>query len=116
MLLKTKTDVSAFYSTEPRLSGLVELCKTEMGASEVWLFGSRARGDHAENSDWDVMAIINDDAPDRMTHPETLWSVKRKVDLPLDLVAVKQSDFLTAQDAMTTLSYEVKSEGVRIDV
>ena len=27
------------------VKGLVKLCKTEMRASEVWLFGSRARGD-----------------------------------------------------------------------
>ena len=64
------------------LSTLVELCRAELRAEEVWLFGSRARGDCHDDSDWDVMAIIDDLAPDDMTDPMTLWQVKRRVDLP----------------------------------
>lgn len=98
------------------LSTLVELCRAELRAEEAWLFGSRARGDCHDDSDWDVMSIIDDLAPDDMTDPMTLWQVKRRVDLPLDLLAVKKSDFLSAQNAVTTLSHEVKREGVRLDV
>jgi predicted nucleotidyltransferase len=32
---------------------------------QVWLFGSRARGDARVDSDWDFMAILADDAPDQ---------------------------------------------------
>ena len=42
---------------------LVELCKLELGAMEVWLFGSRAHCDFYINSDYDLLAIVPDDAP-----------------------------------------------------
>jgi predicted nucleotidyltransferase len=29
---------------------------------DLWLFGSRARGDHRPDSDWDVMAVVPDEA------------------------------------------------------
>ncbi|MYA87544.1 MAG: nucleotidyltransferase domain-containing protein [Boseongicola sp. SB0662_bin_57] len=109
-------EISSACMPDKSLSTLVELCRTDLRAEEVWLFGSRARGDFHDDSDWDVMAIIDDNAPDDMTDPMTLWQVKKRVDLSLDLLAVKKSDFLSAQNAVTTLSHEVKREGVRLDV
>ena len=41
-----RTNVEKFYLTEPRLLQLIESCKTEIKAIQVWLFGSRVRGDH----------------------------------------------------------------------
>ena len=35
------------------------------GAETVYLFGSRARGDHREDSDWDLALILPDDAERR---------------------------------------------------
>ncbi len=29
--------------------------------AEAYLFGSRARGDHQKNSDWDILILINED-------------------------------------------------------
>lgn len=29
--------------------------------AEAWLFGSRARGDNREDSDWDVVILVDDD-------------------------------------------------------
>ena len=109
-------EISSVRKSDKCLSTLVELCRAELRAEEVWLFGSRARGDFHDDSDWDVMVIIDDEAPDDMTDPMTLWQVKKRVDLPLDLLAVKKSDFLSAQNVVTTLSHEVKREGVRLDV
>lgn len=109
-------EISSSRTPDKCLSTPVELCRTDLCAEEVWLFGSRARGDFHDDSDWDVMAIIDDNAPDDMTDPMTLWQVKKRVDLSLDLLAVKKSDFLSAQNAVTTLSHEVKREGVRLDV
>ncbi|WP_407670324.1 nucleotidyltransferase domain-containing protein [Paracoccus solventivorans] len=33
------------------------LCRTELFAEEIWLFGSRARGDYRSDSDWDTPHI-----------------------------------------------------------
>lgn len=101
---------------EPALVALVDLCKKELRAEEVWLFGSRARGDNHAYSDWDLLAILPDDATDGMLDPVTLWNLKRKTALNADLLAVKRSDFEEAQDCVTALARIVKDEGIRVDV
>lgn len=49
--------VEGFFREEPRLRDLMTLCRTELWAEEVWLFGSRARGDHHKHSDWDILIV-----------------------------------------------------------
>lgn len=36
--------------------------KTMASDSKVWLYGSRARGDSREYSDWDLLLLLNKDA------------------------------------------------------
>lgn len=110
----TRIDMRAEHE-HPRLDGLIALCRSELGAEEVWLFGSRARGDHHPDSDWDLLAILPDDAPEEALDPVRVWQVRRRSGLNADLLVVTRSDFLDAQDSMTTLSAIVAREGVRID-
>lgn len=97
------------------LAELIALCRSELGAEEVWLFGSRARGDHHPDSDWDLLAILPDDAPEEALDPVLVGQVRRRSGLNADLLVVTRSDFLDAQDSVTTLSAIVAREGVRVD-
>ena len=40
---------------------------------QVWLFGSRARGDARVDSDWDFMAIPANDAPEQDLDLASVW-------------------------------------------
>jgi predicted nucleotidyltransferase len=53
---------------------------------QVWLFGSRARGDAHADSDWDFMAILADDAPEQDLDVASVW--QRLRDLRLRRVEV----------------------------
>ena len=44
---------------QPAIEGIVALVHPEA----VLLFGSRARGDSDETSDWDLFVVLPDDAP-----------------------------------------------------
>jgi len=99
-----------------QLKTLVDLCRSELRAEQVWLFGSRARGDHRPESDWDLLAILPDDTPEETLDPMNLWMLRRKSGLHADLLGVRLSDFIDAQDSVTTLSRIVRDEGVRLDV
>lgn len=101
-------------AAEPRLARLVELCKTELGAAEVWLFGSRARGEAGPGSDWDLLAVLPDGAA-AADDPLRAWAVKRLSGLPADLLTVTLADFRDAQGTVNTLSHAVAREGVRLD-
>lgn len=94
---------------------LVDLCKRDLRASEVWLFGSRARGDHRADSDFDLLAIIPDDAPLGIDTPVSTFRLRRLSGAHADLLTVRMGDFLAARDTLNTISHTVAREGVRVD-
>src|SRR5699024_725833 len=94
---------------------LVRLCKTEMSAAEVWLFGSRARGDNSEDSDWDILAVIPDDAPSEIDAPAAAFRIRRRSGAFADLLTARARDFEGACDVPNTISYAVFQEGIRLD-
>ena len=105
-----------FAAAEPQLAALVASCKSDLQASEVWLFGSRARGEARSGSDWDILAVIPDDAPPSVDKTSNIWKVKRRSGVRADLLTVRMSDFIEALDTVNTLSHAVVREGVRLDV
>jgi uncharacterized protein len=108
----TRRDI-ALLPTEMRR--LVDLCKQEMKASEVWLFGSRARGDCHKDSDYDVLAIIPDDVPAEVDTPVAAFRLRRKSKAHADLLTARLSDFVAARGTPNTISYTATHEGVRLD-
>ena len=42
----------------------IEAIAAHTSAEQIILFGSRARGDHDEGSDWDLLVIVPDGTPD----------------------------------------------------
>lgn len=99
------------------LERLVITLKEQVGALEVWLFGSRARGDHRHHSDYDVLAVVPDesacDLDDLM-----FWIRLRRdnsIRLPLDLMGVSISEHLSCREAPMTICGAVWREGFRLD-
>lgn len=94
---------------------LVSLCKKEMLAEEVWLFGSRARGDNSPDSDFDILAVVPDDAPEDIDSPRAAFKLRRKSKAHADLLTARASDFIGAKSVPNTISYAVAQEGIRLD-
>ena len=94
---------------------LVELCKSEMGASEVWLIGSGARGDHRAESDFDILAVVPDDAPQGVDSPLKAFRLRRQSGAHAELLTARYSDFVSAKTVPNIISYAVVKEGVRLD-
>lgn len=71
------------------VDAIVEYAKPEA----VLLFGSRARGDFDEWSDWDLFVIVPDDATPGAFTPSKLREVirARGVGIPFDAVACRRS-------------------------
>lgn len=107
-------EASSFLEEEPRLSRVIEDCRTILNAKEVWLFGSRARRENHPDSDWDVLAVLDDDTEDSALDPMKWWEIKRASGLYMDLIASRQTDFEEAKDVVTTLSHQIYEDGVRL--
>lgn len=104
----------ALLRGQPALARLVALARERVQAREVWLIGSRARGDATPHSDWDILVVLDDEAAEDAAEPMRLWRLGRDAGLVADIVAERQSDLRAAGDVTTTLAYVAKREGVRL--
>ena len=81
---------------------------------EIRLFGSRARGDFHELSDWDLLVIVPDNAPAEQL--DLVWARRAVRDLHVraDIVPVSRSEFESGRRWVGTLAELVDGEGVRV--
>lgn len=85
----------------------------ELRPEQVWLFGSRARGEARAESDWDLMAILPDDAPEQDLDMVSVWQRLRDlVLLRVEMFTTTRSEFETWRHSLGTLSEIVASTGV----
>lgn len=80
---------------------------------QVWLFGSRARGEARADSDWDFMAILPDDAPEQDLDISSVWQRLRDLRLQrVEVFTMTWSEFETWKRSLGTLEEIVASTGV----
>lgn len=80
---------------------------------QIWLFGSRARGDARVDSDWDVMAILPDDAPEQDLDLVSVWGRLRDLQLKrVELFTTTRSEFDEWNRTVGTLAEIVASTGI----
>lgn len=81
------------------------------GAHQVILYGSRAHGDAAEDSDWNLAVILPDDlAPDQWT-PSTLQPLVTGLGHSFHVVAMQKSVYDEARLNPGTVSNDVWKDG-----
>ena len=85
---------------------------TEWRSQQIWLFGSRSRGDALSASDWDLFAVVPDDMPEDSVGPMATFRLRKESGLPIDVVACHLSNFGDSRDTPNTLAYEVTHGGV----
>lgn len=80
---------------------------------QVWLFGSRARGEARADSDWDFLAILPDDAPDEDFDLASVWGRLRDLRLQrVEVFTMTRSEFETWKRSLGTLAEIVASTGM----
>ena len=98
------------------LKDLLDIVRKEIGPIEVWLFGSRARGDDRPESDWDLLLVVADDTRLDVDDPVLPWRVAKKSGVPSTLLLTRKSDLDEVWGRVNTLGYDLAREGLRIDV
>ena len=80
---------------------------------QVWLFGSRARGEARTDSDWDLMAILPDAAPADDLDTASVWRRLRDLRLRrVEVFTMTRGEFETWRRSLGTLAEIVASTGV----
>ncbi len=80
--------------------------------TQIWLFGSRARGDANPTSDWDLLVVVPDDSGDEVFDPLHIWQIRRDAGVRADLVPCRVRDFEEDRSTPNTLAYEASANGI----
>jgi len=78
----------------------------------IILFGSRARGDYREDSDYDLL-IVKNKIESRKTLMHGLLSEmsKRRLSIPVDILAVEKEKFIQHKNTIGLVYKEIHQEG-----
>ena len=99
---------------DENLKILLDRIVPALNPEAVYLFGSRARGDFHEDSDYDLLVVVPDDTPRERRSVPYAFEASRETRIPADIVPCTRTGFDKAKDHVGTLSYEAKHFGVLI--
>lgn len=97
------------------LRPLLDRIQAAYHPEQVWLFGSRARGDATPSSDWDLLVVVPDETDERLLDPRAVWQMKRGAGVPSDVFVCRRREFYEDRDTVNTLAHVVALEGVLVD-
>ena len=81
---------------------------------QVWLYGSRARGDARPDSDWDLFIVAPDETDERDLSPVAAAELRKGAGVYADLISCRASEFYEDRAVVNTLCNEVVCDGVLI--
>lgn len=108
------TAVAREALADERLARLVAVIVDRLRPEEIWLFGSRARRDAHQDSDYDLFVVVPDDTPGERTNLANTWELTRQASVSAEVLAFRRHVFEQERDLIGTLCYTVAREGVPI--
>lgn len=99
---------------EKLLEEIVERLVREFHPRSIYLFGSRARGDAREDSDYDVLVLLDDPEAGSRTIQVKAYHALRGVGWPVDAIVMNADRFEWLSGAAASLPATVKREGQRV--
>jgi uncharacterized protein len=79
---------------------------------QIWLFGSRARGEGRVASDWDLLVVVPDSAAESDFDPLVAWRLRKESGVRADVILARERDFADDRTTPNTIAYEVSLRGV----
>lgn len=96
------------------LDRIVSTLVERMHPDDVYLFGSRARGDDQAGSDYDLLVVLaSSKLPGHRRDREALKAL-RDVRAPVDVMVLTRAEFETGRASGTSLVSTVLREGVHL--
>lgn len=92
---------------KPLLDGVIRV----FNPVQVILFGSRARGDHREDSDIDLYVVVDDDTPDERLTGRQVGRARLDYPKAVDIVLARRADHDRRRVLIGALAKRVSEEG-----
>ena len=105
------TAVGPFKDEAAALGFIRDRLVLGLAPESIWLFGSRARGDHRPDSDFDILVVLPDELGAKAKDYRRALEPLLGSGLPCDVVPCPLSDFEQAKDVPGTIAYEALHSG-----
>jgi uncharacterized protein len=109
--MKNHLDQATIKTADQSLSTVVDRLVTAFHPEEIYLFGSRARGDGRADSDYDLMLIMPDDSASELLDPRTACKVLSGTGVAADVLIWRRSSFNRRLHLRASLPATIKNEG-----
>jgi predicted nucleotidyltransferase len=96
---------------DPELDEIVRRLIASYQPLEVYLFGSRARGDSGPDSDYDLLVVVPDDAPPERKRSRLAYEALRGTGRAADVLVCTRSYFEPRRSLKASLPGMVLREG-----
>lgn len=103
------------HLAEDDICRLAEICRRLIdayGPDRLYLFGSKARGDHGPDSDFDVMVIVPDGVSDERAGSRLAYQALRGTGTAADVLVTTRAGFDRRLHVRASLPATVMREGV----
>ena len=105
-------DICADMTTsDPALARIIRRLVTAYEPEQIFLFGSRARGDAGPDSDYDLLLVVPDQAPPERTRSKLAYRVLWGTGTAADVVVWTRSAFDSRVHLAASLPATVMREG-----
>jgi predicted nucleotidyltransferase len=95
-------------------AGLLERVVEHLDPVQVFVFGSRARGDAGPDSDWDLLIVVDDDAPKYRFDWRGVHEARRGIRGAIDLIPCRLSSFRERVHIIGSLPWIASTEGILV--
>jgi predicted nucleotidyltransferase len=103
--------IGPFADEEAALGFIRDRLVFSLRPESLWLFGSRARGEHRPDSDFDILVVLADELGAKARDYHYVLEPVLGSGLPCDVVPCPLSEFEHAKDVPGTIAHEAFHEG-----
>ena len=96
---------------DPTLREIVRRLADAYHPLQIYLFGSKARGTAGPDSDYDLLVVTRDDAPQQLRSSKLAYQALWGVGKPKDVVVCPEGWFRSRASVITSLPATVLREG-----
>jgi len=98
-------------ANDPLLAEVVRRLLQVYSPVRIYLFGSTARGDATEHSDYDLMVVVPDEAPPGLLDEASGYRALRGTGMAVDLLVWRRSDFDRQLHLKASFPHAIVHEG-----
>jgi uncharacterized protein len=99
---------------DPELEAIIGRLVRLLNPERIYLFGSRARGDHDPESDYDLLVVVKNSSLPRYKRDQAAFRALRGVGVPKDVLVLTRKEFEGQRRVISSLPATVEREGALI--